>query len=219
MKNTKIALLAGAALLLASAPFSLEAASPGQWSFSGFTQWHPNDGRTPLGVVGTQCFFCKSDGAAPAPAPAPVAAAAKVAPPGDADGDGVLDPDDKCPNTPKGATVNKQGCWVVKNLNFRTNSAKIETKDVSGLKDTANVLKKNPNVKVEIQGHTDNVGKAPFNKKLSMSRANAVMAYLVGQGIDKKRLTAKGYGLEKPVGSNATEAGRAENRRVELNIK
>ncbi|MEO5341266.1 MAG: OmpA family protein [Magnetococcus sp. MYC-9] len=213
MKNLKIALLAGAALLFATTPLQLEAAAPGQWSNSGFTQWHPNDGKTPLGYVGTQCYFCKPD----APAPAPAAPAVAKAP-GDEDGDGVLDPDDKCPGTPKGAPVNKQGCWVIKNLTFKTNSAKIETKDMSGLKETASVLKKNPNIGVEIQGHTDNVGSAAYNKKLSNQRAHSVMSSLVKEGINKRRMTARGYGLEKPVASNATVEGRAENRRVELNV-
>ncbi|MEO5339439.1 MAG: hypothetical protein H7837_02815 [Magnetococcus sp. MYC-9] len=82
MKNVKIALLAGAALLVASAPFQSEAASPGQWSAGGFTQTHSSDGRTPLGVIGTQCFFCKPDApAASVSAPAAPAASSYTAPP------------------------------------------------------------------------------------------------------------------------------------------
>ncbi|MBF0097934.1 MAG: OmpA family protein [Magnetococcales bacterium] len=215
MKVTKIAVLMGVAALLAVS--SGHAASPGQWSFGGFTQWHPNDGRTGLGVAGTQCYFCKAEGQPAAPPPPPPSPPAKQ-PPGDADGDGVTDDLDQCPGTPKGAPVNKVGCWVVKNLNFRTNSAQIESKDVSGLRETLVVLQKNPGLKVEIQGHTDNVGKAPYNMKLSSARATTVMNYFVSQGVDKKRLTAKGYGLEKPVSSNASEAGRADNRRVELKV-
>ncbi|MBF0584588.1 MAG: OmpA family protein, partial [Magnetococcales bacterium] len=136
----------------------------------------------------------------------------------DLDQDGVIDPNDKCPDTPKGATVNSQGCWVLKNLNFKTNSAVIESKDEGTLHDTASVLKNNPTMKVEIQGHTDNVGKGPYNKKLSQARANEVMMQLIARGIAKSRLSAHGYGMEKPVTTNATEAGRAENRRVELRV-
>ncbi|MBF0161321.1 MAG: OmpA family protein [Magnetococcales bacterium] len=215
MKNLKMTLLAAAALLFASAP--LQAAAPGQWSSSGFTQWHPQDGKRVLGSAGTQCFFCQADSAAPPPAKEAAAPAAPRAP-GDADGDGVLDPDDKCPDTPKGAPVNKQGCWIVKNLNFRTNSAKIEPKDEGTVKEAAGILQKNPGLRVEIQGHTDSVGSNAYNKVLSNKRAHSVMASLVKQGVEKKRLTARGYGEEKPVSSNATAEGRAENRRVELHV-
>ncbi len=220
MNKLNISILAGAALLFASAPTHLEAASPGQWSYSGFTQWHPNDGRTGLGTFGTQCYFCKADTsvappppppriptpvvAAPvhkAPAPAPVPVLAK-----------------KCPEMVKGATVSTEGCWVIKNLNFRTNSAAIEPKGVHALQEAIDLLKKNPNLHVEIQGHTDNVGKAPYNKKLSLARANSVMTHLVKHGIQKKRLSAAGHGLERPVDSNDTETGRAANRRVEMHI-
>ena len=207
MKNLKSALLIGAALLFAAAPIRLEAASPGQWTSGGFTQWHANDGKTPLGVAGTQCYFCKPDAAAPAPAPTPAPAAA--APPKE---------DNKCSNVPNGATLDSRGCWVLKNLNFKTNSAKIEPKDMNVVKDAAKVLKQNPDVSVEIQGHTDNVGNAPYNKKLSDRRANEVMANLAKEGVNKKQMTARGYGLEIPVASNDTIQGRAENRRVELNV-
>jgi len=75
------------------------------------------------------------------------------------------------------------------------------------------------NSNIIIEGHTDNVGSAATNKKLSEQRANAVMQYLIERGIDKKRLKSVGYGLEKPVADNKTEEGRAKNRRVELVIK
>jgi len=73
--------------------------------------------------------------------------------------------------------------------------------------------------KVIVEGHTDNVGSAEFNQKLSEERAKAVMKYLVERGVDAKRLQAVGYGLTKPVADNKTEEGRAKNRRVELVIK
>jgi len=75
------------------------------------------------------------------------------------------------------------------------------------------------NSNIVIEGHTDNVGSAATNKKLSEQRANAVMQYLIERGIDKKRLKSVGYGLEKPVADNKTEEGRAKNRRVELVIQ
>ncbi|MEO5348661.1 MAG: OmpA family protein [Magnetococcus sp. YQC-3] len=207
MKSLKMALLAAVALLFASVPLAANAATVGGWSVNGWTQWHPNDGVTPLGAVGTQCYFCKADAVTAAPPPAPVAAAPAA-------------PVDKrkCTDVPKGAPVDKDGCWVIKNLNFRFNSAKIEGKSKSSLQETATVLKQNPEVKVEIQGHTDNIGTPAYNQKLSQRRANAVMKSLVKKGIKKQRMTAKGYGLEKPIASNATKEGRAENRRVELRV-
>ncbi len=84
MKKLKIALLAGVALLFAYVPLHLHAAALGQWSAGGFTQWHSSEGRTPLGSVGTQCYFCKPDGSAPAAttasAPAKTAASSVAAP-------------------------------------------------------------------------------------------------------------------------------------------
>ncbi|MEO5350891.1 MAG: OmpA family protein [Magnetococcus sp. YQC-3] len=208
MKNLKNALLFGAALLFASAPLGLEAASPGQWSYGGFTQWHASDGKTQLGVVGTQCYFCKPDVAPAAPPPATPAAA--PAPP--------AAKQDRCTDTPNGATLDSRGCWVLKNLTFKTNSAVIEKKDMGTVREAAKVLKQNPNVGVEIQGHTDNVGKPAYNKALSDRRARSVMASLIKQGVSKKQMTARGYGMEKPIASNDTVQGRAENRRVELSV-
>ncbi|WP_193771305.1 OmpA family protein [Candidatus Magnetaquicoccus inordinatus] len=209
MKRLHTLLVAATALCCVALPLPLQAAQTGQWSHAGFTQWHPQDGKTPLAVGGTQCYFCKPDPTAEVAAPAPVPAPPAPAP---------VVQEDRCTDTPKGAPVDKRGCWVLKNLTFRFNSAKIQAKDSGTIKDTASVLKQNPDLKVEIQGHTDNIGKPAYNKKLSQRRANAVMKGLVKQGVNKKRLTAKGYGMEKPVASNATKEGRAENRRVELRI-
>ena len=78
------------------------------------------------------------------------------------------------------------------------------------------VLKANPAAKLSIEGHTDNTGKAELNKKLSQQRANVIAAYLSKKGITSTRLTAVGYGDEKPVADNKSEEGKAKNRRVEL---
>ncbi len=216
MTILKQALLTAVALLLASWPLRLEAATSGQWSYSGQTQWHPQDGRTGMAVTGTQCYFCRPDGptvvATPAHTTAWIASApANAKPP-------VKVEKEKCLNAPKGAPVDAQGCWVIKNLNFRFNSAKIESKYGGALKETAQVLKQNPHVAVEIQGHTDSTGPAAYNQKLSQRRANAVLHNLVEQGIEKRQLSARGYGEEKPIASNDNREGRAENRRVELKI-
>ena len=75
-----------------------------------------------------------------------------------------------------------------------------------------------PALKIEISGHTDNVGAESFNELLSQKRADAVVDYLLSKGIDKKRLLAKGYGQSNPVNSNDTDEGRAANRRTEFEI-
>jgi len=134
----------------------------------------------------------------------------------DSDGDGVPDYMDKCPNTPAGATVNEQGCWVPGRVLFDFSKWAIKPHAYPELNAVVKLLEENPDLKVEIQGHTDNVGSAAFNQKLSEKRANAVMEYLVNKGIQAERLSAKGYGFSMPAVSNDTPEGRAKNRRVRL---
>jgi OOP family OmpA-OmpF porin len=136
---------------------------------------------------------------------------------GDADKDGVVDSLDKCPGTPTGAKVDRRGCWRLE-VKFDTAKSVIKPVYHNELNDAANVLKKNPKAKVEIQGHTDNKGKEKYNMKLSQSRAKAVKAYFVKKGVSETRMTTKGYGASNPVETNDTEAGRAENRRMELKV-
>ncbi len=81
------------------------------------------------------------------------------------------------------------------------------------------VLKKNPALHVEVQGYTDGRGSAVYNQRLSKRRATIVMKYFIQKGVHRKRLSAKGFGESNPVDSNATEIGRARNRRVELKTK
>jgi outer membrane protein OmpA-like peptidoglycan-associated protein len=97
---------------------------------------------------------------------------------------------------------------------FVFNSAEIQPDSEPVIASVGQYLKSNTGVRLEIQGHTDNIGGAPFNLALSKRRADAVKAYLVASGIDPGRLTANGYGLAVPVSDNATPEGRAENRRV-----
>ncbi|MCF8083974.1 MAG: OmpA family protein [Deltaproteobacteria bacterium] len=149
------------------------------------------------------------------PKPKPKVVEKKVVIP-DSDGDGVLDNQDKCPGTPKGAHVNKFGCWVLEEVLFDFDKHNIKPQYYSFLDQAAAVLKKNPDLKVQIEGHTDNMGSAAYNQKLSLKRAAAVMTYFVSKGIDKERLMAKGYGFSRPVATNETEEGRALNRRVQL---
>lgn len=134
----------------------------------------------------------------------------------DSDNDGVYDDKDKCANTPEGANVNANGCWVVKDLRFDLGKTTILASSKPNVDEVVVVMQKNPEMKLEIQGYTDNSGSAKFNKKLSEKRAIAVMEYIKSKGIAKGRMTAKGYGIENPAETNDTEEGRALNRRVEL---
>jgi OOP family OmpA-OmpF porin len=136
--------------------------------------------------------------------------------PVDSDGDGVYDDKDRCPGSPEGATVNDVGCWVLKGLRFDTAKWDIKPKYLPLLDELVSILEKNPLLRVEIQGHTDSRGSVEFNQTLSENRAGAVMEYLVGKGIAKERLTAKGFGPSKPVATNDTPTGNEQNRRVEL---
>jgi len=101
-------------------------------------------------------------------------------------------------------------------INFDTGKATIKPESKDIVDEVVTALKAKPKLKVKLEGHTDNVGSAADNKKLSDARAKAVMDAIVAKGIDKSRLSAEGFGLEKPIADNGTEAGRAKNRRVEL---
>lgn len=111
--------------------------------------------------------------------------------------------------------INKDG-MVALYLNFDTGSATLQASSDSQIDQIAAMLKSAPQLSVEVGGHTDNVGNADANMKLSEARAAAVVKALVGRGVAAARLTAKGYGATAPIADNRTEDGRAKNRRVEL---
>jgi len=145
-------------------------------------------------------------------------------PPKDSDGDTVPDDIDKCPNTPPGSKVDAAGCPMliereaIKGIKFKTGQAIIDPSSYPILDKVVQALKDHPAMKVEIQGYTDNKGKAASNIALSQARARAVYNYLVKKGISPKRITYKGYGPANPVAPNDTEQGRAQNRRIEFKI-
>lgn len=158
---------------------------------------------------------------------APVAAAPVVAAPADTDADGVIDADDKCPNTAAGTQVNAYGCALTEtahvklNVEFATGKAVLDSKYDSEIESLAEFMKKHTDTSVEIAGHSDNTGSAAGNKVLSQKRATAVKDALVKAGVDAKRLTAKGYGPSQPIADNKTVEGRQANRRVmaEISVK
>jgi len=134
----------------------------------------------------------------------------------DSDRDGVYDYKDKCPGTPVGVKVDSRGCWVIKGVHFDTAKWDIKPEFYPILEEVVTVLANNPDLDVEIEGHTDNSGSLEFNQKLSENRAKAIMEYFIKEGINPKRLPAKGFGLSQPIDTNDSPEGRAKNRRVEL---
>jgi len=142
----------------------------------------------------------------------------------DADKDGIVDSMDQCPGTARGVAVNNHGCKLEANIKldhvqFNTGTAQLSAESRNILDRVANVLKQNPHLSFEVAGHTDNTGNYQANVKLSQQRADSVRNYLINKGVAANRLSAKGYGPDKPVASNATRDGRHMNRRVELNLK
>ena len=146
----------------------------------------------------------------------------------DTDGDTVLDKDDQCPDV--AGTVANNGCpevteEVQKTLNdyaktilFDTGRSTIKDESVAVLRSIIAILNEYPNSRFVVEGHTDSVGRESTNQRLSDSRANAVKDYLTANGVDQFRLSSRGYGESNPIASNRTRAGRAQNRRVEINL-
>jgi outer membrane protein OmpA-like peptidoglycan-associated protein len=146
----------------------------------------------------------------------------------DTDGDKVLDKDDKCPEV--AGTVANQGCpemnddaekklnEYAKTILFDSGKSSFQKQTYSVLKSITAILKEYPSAKFSIEGHTDITGTAALNQKLSEERAAAVKGYLVENGVAADRLTSSGFGQTKPIDSNKTKAGKANNRRVEVKL-
>lgn len=152
----------------------------------------------------------------PAPIPVP---AAKVCPI-DSDKDGVFDPQDKCPDTPAGFKVDGDGCPLkaTLHLNFVTDGHGVDAAGIAKVKDFAGFLKDSPAYRANIIGHTDSTGSDKYNQTLSEKRAEIVKSMLIDQGVAANRLTSSGEGEKIPVASNKTKQGRAENRRIEVEL-
>jgi outer membrane protein OmpA-like peptidoglycan-associated protein len=102
----------------------------------------------------------------------------------------------------------------VKNVNFRSGSADLEPYELTRLEPVLNTLRKHPNTRVHIEGHTDSDGTQTYNQQLSENRAKNVAFHLMDNGITRNRIQTYGYGEERPIASNATIEGKRENRRV-----
>ena len=158
---------------------------------------------------------------APAPAPAPVASCETQ----DDDGDGINNCIDKCPGSQAGQAIGPDGCAVpltidLKGVNFDFDKATLRPDAVTILNEAIDILKKYPQLKVEVAGHTDAVGTDAYNQGLSERRAKTVFDYLTSNGVDAARLNGPtGYGESRPIDSNDTDEGRAKNRRTELNVQ
>lgn len=123
------------------------------------------------------------------------------------------------PEPPKRVEVRDNKIEIREKIQFEYNKATIKEASFDLLDEITQVIKDNPHIKkVSIEGHTDSDGSDDYNLKLSDGRSKAVLDYLVKHGIDKGRLTAKGFGESKPLVSNDTDSGKATNRRVEFNI-
>src|SRR5690606_7160443 len=106
----------------------------------------------------------------------------------------------------------------LKNIYFDFDKTTLKNESFAELNKVVDFLKQNPSVEIEISGHTDNKGSDDYNEKLSQGRSEAVVSYIVSQGIDNYRLTAHGYGEAKPIDTNDSDEGRANNRRVEFTV-
>ncbi len=153
--------------------------------------------------------------AAPAPEPAPAPPPPPPPPPAPAP------PERPCPEPREGQPVDADGCALeieLQGVNFEFDSARLLGSSERILDEAVEILQRHPNLRVEVQGHTDSVGSAQYNLGLSDRRAASVREYLISQGVNPNNLTSRGYGQERPVASNDTDEGRARNRRVVLSF-
>ena len=138
----------------------------------------------------------------------------------DLDGDGVLDSVDICNATERNTAVNQVGCGlfdsVLSEVTFKPSSHWVSPKSKRAIDEVIDVLLAFPEARIEVQAHADNQGPDELNKLVSTARAEAVVKYMLEQGVGEKQLIAKGYGESQPLASNTTAEGRRKNRRIQL---
>lgn len=189
-----------------------------EWRASARTFYGFDDGTYDFGIDTGLVFHL---GAAPAPrvdatpAPAPIA---------DSDGDGVPDDRDACPDTPRNYAVDERGCPIMLDevaritlsVQFDFDQAVVKPEYFEDIRRVADFLAANDDVVATLEGHTDSTGTDEYNQQLSDRRAAAVRQVLIDRfGVSPARISSVGYGESRPVTSNATSEGRAQNRRVE----
>jgi outer membrane protein OmpA-like peptidoglycan-associated protein len=145
----------------------------------------------------------------------------------DSDADGVPDSRDHCGSTPAGEKTDENGCpilfkkgartVILRGVSFQPGKARLTPEGRDVLRDIASQLVENPEYRIQISGHTDNTGSRIANLRLSLARARTVETFLEANGVPPRQLSSKGFGPDVPIASNTTAAGRAKNRRVELN--
>ncbi|MBK9033725.1 MAG: OmpA family protein [Myxococcales bacterium] len=203
------------------------------------TEVQPRSRRGATSAPGTSAPVTTAPGIADSLGSQPEPAAMPPPPPADSDGDDIADANDTCPDEmeTKNGYQDEDGCpdsvpaplkqfsGTVKGINFKKGSAEIERKSFKLLDKSAKALLGFPDLKVEIQGHTDDDGDDDSNLALSQARAESVRTYLIGKGVDAARLTAKGYGETAPavmidgLKRSKLKAARAKNRRVEFKLQ
>ncbi len=179
-----------------------------------------------LGASIAYVFGSRNERPAPAPAARPTPAPQPVQPE-DSDGDGVVDANDRCPNTNRNLAVDANGCVILDDeqrnqtleINFDFDQAIVKDEYQDEIEEFADFMHEYNNTRATIEGHTDSVGTDEYNQALSERRANAVRNELIMRyGIAASRLTAIGFGESQPVASNNTAAGRAQNRRIDADV-
>lgn len=186
-----------------------------------FSPSHPqcNKPKTPITFVTPAPIAAVVPAAAPTSKaiPAPVIVPAAI----DTDKDGVIDPIDECPNTPRGYKVDKVGCpsSVTLHMNFKSGSSVLPQSSDKDIQILTSFMQDNPAATITIIGHTDSTGKAAKNLLLSKARAEALSVRIIENGISEKRIITDGKGLSQPIASNKTKQGRAQNRRINIQIR
>jgi len=140
----------------------------------------------------------------------------------DRDNDSVADGTDQCPLTEPGNPVDLVGCALFRGqldtVDFEPGEHELNESGKASLAGLVELLNAHPQVALQLGGHTDNIGKARYNLGLSKRRVMSVVEYLVANGIDGERLKPFGFGESRPIMSNMTAAGRAQNRRIEMSV-
>ncbi|MBY8964756.1 OmpA family protein [Algiphilus sp.] len=141
----------------------------------------------------------------------------------DSDGDGVINERDLCPNTPPGTRIDGDGCpfddiMELRGVTFELDSARLRPDAETVLSYVVDILQRNPDMEVEIAGHTCDLGSEAYNRSLSQQRAQSVVDHLQSRGIDGARMEAVGYGESEPQLPNTSEENRERNRRVEMRV-